>query len=93
MSRTAAARSDRCGRFEGDRVVGGVRLNAAAGSPERLGAALDKLLPILLQHVDFEEQHVVPTMEKSITEAEWNQMTQAATVNLAPADMPLNLTC
>jgi hypothetical protein len=39
--------------------------------------------------MDFEEQHVVPIMEKSITQAEWNQMIQAATVNLVPADVPL----
>jgi hemerythrin-like domain-containing protein len=65
------------------------RLEAAAGSRERLATALDKLLPILLEHMDFEEQHVVPVMEKYITLGEWNQLIQAVAVDLVPVDMPL----
>jgi hypothetical protein len=39
--------------------------------------------------MDFEEQHVVPVMEKYITLGEWNQLIQAVAVDLVPVDMPL----
>src|SRR5262249_16028538 len=67
----------------------GWRLDAAPGPRAELVAALDRLLPILLQHMDFEEQHIVPIMEKYITLGEWNQLIQAEAVELAPVDMPL----
>ena len=65
------------------------RLDAASGAREELATALEKLLPILVEHMDFEEQHVVPVMEKYITLGEWNQLIQAAAVDLVPVDMPL----
>lgn len=65
------------------------RDDATAGARERVGAALDRMLPVLLEHMRFEEENVVPVMEKCITLAEWNQMIQASAEHLAPADMPL----
>jgi hemerythrin-like domain-containing protein len=66
------------------------RDDATAGARERVSAALDRMLPVLLEHMRFEEENVVPVMEKCITLAEWNQMIQdSATEHLAPEDMPL----
>ncbi|GAA1196124.1 hemerythrin domain-containing protein [Pseudonocardia alaniniphila] len=66
------------------------RGDATAGARERVSAALDRMLPVLLEHMRFEEENVVPVMEKCITLAEWNQMIQAsAAEHLAPTEMPL----
>jgi hemerythrin-like domain-containing protein len=66
------------------------RDDATAGARERVSAALDRMLPVLLEHMRFEEENVVPVMEKCITLAEWSQMIQAsAAEHLLPADMPL----
>jgi hemerythrin-like domain-containing protein len=66
------------------------RDDATADARERVSAALDRMLPVLLEHMRFEEENVVPVMEKCITLAEWNRMIQAsAAEHLAPADMPL----
>jgi hemerythrin-like domain-containing protein len=66
------------------------RNDATAGAHERVSAALDRILPVLLEHMRFEEENVVPVMEKCITLAEWNQMIQAsAAEHVLPADMPL----
>jgi hemerythrin-like domain-containing protein len=66
------------------------RGDATAGARERLSAALDRMLPVLLEHMRFEEENVVPVMEKCITTAEWNRMIQAAAAeHLVPTDMPL----
>lgn len=65
------------------------RRDASADSRSRVALALDTLLPVLLQHMDFEEQHVVPAMETYITQEEWNRMIQAAALDLPPTDLPL----
>ena len=66
------------------------RDGSTAGARERVSAALDRMLPVLLEHMRFEEENVVPVMENCITLAEWNQMIQAsAAEHLVPADMPL----
>jgi hemerythrin-like domain-containing protein len=62
---------------------------AAADSRDRLADALDSLVPLLLRHMEFEEEHVVPLMEKNITHGEWNRMIQAAAAGLEPTDLPL----
>jgi hypothetical protein len=30
------------------------------------------LQPVLIEHMDFEETHVVPLMEQHVTQAEWD---------------------
>ncbi|GAA3104507.1 hypothetical protein GCM10010464_79670 [Pseudonocardia yunnanensis] len=73
-----------------DEAVTCWRGDATAGGRERVSAALDRMLPVLLEHMRFEEENVVPIMEKCIALAEWNQMIQAsAAEHLAPSDMPL----
>jgi hemerythrin-like domain-containing protein len=66
------------------------RDDATAAAREGVSIALDRLLPALLEHMRFEEENVVPVMEKCITLAEWNQLIQAsAAEHMAPSDMPL----
>ena len=64
---------------------------AAAGSRDRLAAALDRLVDPLIEHMDYEERHVVPVMETHIGLAEWNQIVQKLTGGLDPSQSLLVL--
>ncbi|GII57481.1 hypothetical protein Pth03_58700 [Planotetraspora thailandica] len=70
-------------------AVAAWKRDATAESGEVLARAVDRLVPLLLQHMAYEEQYVVPVMEKHISRAEWNLMIQAGAANLVPEDMPL----
>lgn len=65
------------------------RVDASADSRSRVALALSELVPVLLQHMDFEEQQVVPVMETYITQEEWDRLIQAAAADVPPVDMPL----
>jgi iron-sulfur cluster repair protein YtfE (RIC family) len=65
------------------------RCDAAADPRDRLASALDRLLPNLLQHMDFEEEYVVPVMAKHITKQEWDTLLQVVAADLPAPDMPL----
>jgi hemerythrin-like domain-containing protein len=56
---------------------------------EALADAIDRLLPLLREHMSTEEAHVVPLMERYITAAEWNQMVQAGAAEADPESLPL----
>jgi hemerythrin-like domain-containing protein len=58
---------------------------AAAGSRGRLANALDRLVDPLIEHMDYEERHVVPVMEAHISVAEWDQIVQKLTAGLDPS--------
>ncbi len=62
--------------------IWGASASAAAG--EKLGAALDRLATSLVEHMDYEESHVVPVMEAHIGMAEWNDIVKAMTAELNP---------
>jgi iron-sulfur cluster repair protein YtfE (RIC family) len=64
---------------------------AAADSRDRLAAALDRLVAPLIDHMDYEERHVVPVMETHVGLAEWNQIVAAMTGGLDPGDALLAL--
>jgi hemerythrin-like domain-containing protein len=63
--------------------------DASAGSRTDLADALDCLLPLLLEHMAFEEMHVVPVMERHITAAEWNLLIQALGADIDGVNLPL----
>ncbi|WP_405888789.1 hemerythrin domain-containing protein [Streptomyces sp. NBC_01136] len=61
----------------------------AFGDQEALAGALDRLIPVLKEHLHAEEEHVVPLMEKHIPAAEWDEIVQKGAVNADPDTMPL----
>ncbi len=62
---------------------------AAADSRDRLAAALDRLAVALVDHMDYEERHVVPVMEEHIALEEWNRIVQSMTAGLDPSEAVL----
>jgi hemerythrin-like domain-containing protein len=56
--------------------------SATADSRDRLVGALDRLAVALIDHMDYEEMHVVPVMEAHIGLEEWNQIVQTMTGGL-----------
>jgi hemerythrin-like domain-containing protein len=63
--------------------------DATASSRTDLADALKCLMPLLLEHMAFEERYVVPVMERHITAAEWNLLIQALGAKLDGVDLPL----
>jgi hemerythrin-like domain-containing protein len=49
---------------------------ASVESTERLASALEQLTDMLVEHMDYEERHVVPLMETHISLDEWDQIVQ-----------------
>ncbi|MFI7612602.1 hemerythrin domain-containing protein [Nonomuraea terrae] len=59
---------------------------AAGGTA--VAETLDRMVPAVLEHLDAEEQQVLPLIEKHITAAEWYEMT-AKIVESTPQDKTL----
>jgi hypothetical protein len=64
---------------------------ATEDSRERLAAALERLAAALIEHMDYEERHIVPAMEPHIGLVEWNQIVQVMTAGLDPSSALLVL--
>jgi hemerythrin-like domain-containing protein len=63
--------------------------NAAPERGAELAGDLDRLLPVLVEHLDLEEERVLPLIEKYITAPEWDVMTQEIVANTPPDKLPL----
>jgi len=62
---------------------------AAAGPRQALADGLDRLLPVLREHLASEEENVVPLMERHITAAEWSEIVEKEAADVDPASIPL----
>jgi hemerythrin-like domain-containing protein len=65
------------------------REDAAAEQGAWLADILGSLDTVLYDHMDLEEQHVLPLAEKHLTAAEWHAMSGASGSGLPPGSMPL----
>jgi hemerythrin-like domain-containing protein len=74
---------------EVDAAVEAWRRSATADTRDALADALDRLIPLIKDHMRLEEQRAVPLMEKYITAAEWNTMLQAEAGDIDPETLPL----
>jgi hemerythrin-like domain-containing protein len=74
------------------RTMAGVwRDSATAGDRESLVEGVDRLVPVLDEHLSLEEQRILPLVEKYVTAAEWGQMAAAAGAGMTPEEVPLML--
>jgi hypothetical protein len=62
---------------------------AATAYRDALADVLERLVPVLDQHMRLEEERAVPLMEKFITAAEWSRMVQAGTAGIDLGDLTL----
>jgi hemerythrin-like domain-containing protein len=67
------------------------RGTADAERGEALAAILDRLNPVLFEHLAAEEQQVLPLIEEHITAAEWDQMAAGAVIGIPQDKLPLLL--
>ena len=66
-------------------VVAAWRGTGHAESRKTLAGILDQMVPAVLEHLNTEEQQVLPLIEKHITAVEWDEMT-AEVVATTPQD-------
>jgi iron-sulfur cluster repair protein YtfE (RIC family) len=64
---------------------------ATEESRDRLAYALERLTVSLIEHMDYEEEYVVPVMEEHIGIIEWNEIVAGMTGGLDPGELLLML--
>ena len=62
------------------------RSSAAPKRREALADALDRMIPVLYEHMGSEEQRTLPIVEKYVTAAEWEEMVQSGWGTIPPAN-------
>ena len=67
----------------------GWRVNAAPGARSVLAAALERLVPVLTEHLALEEERVVPVMELHIGLDEWTRILQKGMEGIDLDGLPL----
>jgi hemerythrin-like domain-containing protein len=67
------------------------RWRAAAGEDdrERLAAALERLTPLLEEHLDAEEERILPLAARTVTEAEWRRLGEEGLGGISKRQLPL----
>ena len=65
------------------------RVNAAPVARSMLAAALERLVPVLTEHLEVEEQRVVPAMELHISMGEWTEILQKGMAGVDLDGLPL----
>ncbi|MEV4754529.1 hemerythrin domain-containing protein [Micromonospora sp. NPDC049559] len=70
-------------------TLGTWRDSAASKSGDALAAALDRMVPLLVEHLKLEEDRVIPLIEKYITAAEWGAMVNEGAAAASPETLPL----
>jgi hemerythrin-like domain-containing protein len=70
-------------------ALAGWRAGAAPGARSVLAGALERLLPVLTEHLALEEERVVPVMELHIGMDEWTQILEKGMAGLDLDGLPL----
>lgn len=65
------------------------RGGASADARDSLADAIDRLLPLMSEHLALEEERVVPLIEKYVTQAEYARVTQGIVAGLAQEELPV----
>jgi hemerythrin-like domain-containing protein len=65
------------------------RNSAPADARDALAGAIDRLLPVMNEHLALEEERVVPLIEKYVTQAEWAHVAQEGSAEVPPDKLPV----
>jgi hypothetical protein len=64
--------------------------DSASADPRRtLAGAVDRLLPVMSEHLALEEERVVPLIEKYVTQAEYGRVAQEQGAEIPPDKLPV----
>jgi hemerythrin-like domain-containing protein len=63
--------------------------SAASERGEALASALDRIVPVIVEHTRLEEERAMPLVEQYVTAAEYQDMVEKHVRNLSPADLPM----
>jgi hemerythrin-like domain-containing protein len=67
------------------------RASAGSAVGESLAEHLDLLIVVLEEHLGMEEEHILPVAAKYVTTIEWDQIGEAAGIEVDPALHPVGL--
>ncbi|WP_433162896.1 hemerythrin domain-containing protein [Kribbella sp. CA-247076] len=67
------------------------RATARPADTDELARLLDELYVSLVEHLEAEEERLLPIAARTVTEAEWNQLGEAGVAKLRKQEMPLVL--
>ena len=56
---------------------------------EEVASTFDRLGAVLLEHLDDEEAHILPIAARTITQAEWDELSEHGTSKMSPSQLPL----
>ncbi|MEV6601026.1 hemerythrin domain-containing protein [Actinoplanes sp. NPDC051346] len=65
------------------------RAAADATSREALAAALEAMIPPMVEHLDTEEEHLLPLIDKHLTAGEWAQVGEAGMKKTPKSKLPV----
>jgi hemerythrin-like domain-containing protein len=78
-------------RQEIDERVGSWRSSSCAAEGELLADALSRLVVVLDEHLGMEEEHILPVVATHVLQSEWDEMGNAAGVQVDPALRPVGV--
>jgi hemerythrin-like domain-containing protein len=70
-------------------VLPGWREAAGAGDRDELAATLERMHPLLVEHLAAEEEQVLPLAARALTQAEWDELGERGTAAIPRAKMPV----
>jgi len=76
------------GLLQVEKAVAAWRDSAAADTRDALADAIDRLLPVMKEHLALEEDRVVPLIEKYVTQAEYARVAQEQGAEVPPDKLP-----
>ncbi|MFK3979435.1 hemerythrin domain-containing protein [Micromonospora sp. NPDC050397] len=65
------------------------RRTAGTGEREALAAAVERMIPPMVEHLDTEETHVLSLIDKYLTAAEWEAVAAATMGKMPKSKLPL----
>ncbi|MFD1046071.1 hemerythrin domain-containing protein [Kibdelosporangium lantanae] len=70
-------------------VLADFRTTADPDARDAVAATLERLLPLLNEHLTLEEERVVPLIAEHITAREWAEMVSDGALDVDPQELPL----
>jgi hemerythrin-like domain-containing protein len=65
------------------------RASGSASDGEALAAAIERLTPVLEEHLGAEEEQILPLTARSLTQAEWDEIGEAGMNGIPRKQMPM----